>query len=261
MDGTLLTENQQISEANLLAIQELKARKGLFTLATGRTEASVRPYVKQLELNLPLILCNGAQIYDPVSEQIIWESTFTLTQGVQDELNAVCKQHDLGCIVYQQGNVLTSVMNHKIKEHVRKDGTSCSVVEDLDPYLQAPITKVLLIGENILLQALSARLKSLDPDMKIVFSEHSYLELLPPGTSKGDAMEKLLAYLAIDETYTIAIGDNLNDLEMIEMANWGVAVSNAHPALHQAANYIASHHQQGAVAEVIKTFALPRLIG
>ena len=74
VDGTLVNSDKQISEINQKAIKNYKANGGFFSLATGRIEKSVHRFCEELNIDIPIILYNGARIYDPVNKQIIYDS-------------------------------------------------------------------------------------------------------------------------------------------------------------------------------------------
>src|SRR5438876_758942 len=91
-----------------------------------------------------------------------------------------------------------------------------------------------------------------------VFSEDTFLEILPQGSSKGAALEFVAQHLGIPLSEIIAVGDNLNDLEMIRTAGLGVAMGNAPPELRAQAGYVTSTNDEGGLAEVIERFILNR---
>src|SRR5947199_160668 len=91
-----------------------------------------------------------------------------------------------------------------------------------------------------------------------VFSEDTFLEILPQGSSKGAALEFVAQHLGIPLSEIIAVGDNLNDLEMIRTAGLGVAMGNAPPELRTQAGYVTSTNDEGGLAEVIERFILNR---
>ena len=74
---------------------------------------------------------------------------------------------------------------------------------------------------------------------------------------KGVALQKLCDYYKIDIKDSLAIGDNYNDVAMIEDAGIGVAVANAHLQVKEASDYVTkANNSQGAVAEAIEKFIL-----
>ena len=89
------------------------------------------------------------------------------------------------------------------------------------------------------------------------FSEPEYLEILPSGISKGTAMDAMLAALGVSAAEVVAVGDNWNDLEMIQAAGLGVAMGHAPPGVRERADYVCGTAEQEGVREVIERFLLP----
>ena len=71
-DGTLLREDKSVSDADLAAIAEWKAQGGKFTIATGRSLPTAAFLLDLLPLDLPVILYNGAMLYDPIQRRPLW---------------------------------------------------------------------------------------------------------------------------------------------------------------------------------------------
>lgn len=249
MDGTLLTSSQQISKENMAAIRKFKQLGGMFTLATGRTEESIDPYIRKLNLEIPLILYNGAKIYCPVTKTVLYEKTLSLPESFWSYLLSELND-DLVMLVYRDCEVFSLQSNELLAKHERKDG----VVSKPLPGGAAgsPVTKLLLIASSpadltrIERKADEAGLRAV-----LVYSEINYLEILPYQASKGDSLHILTSLLPNKDLYTIAVGDNLNDLSMVRMADRGYAVDNAHPVLKANADSITVHHEQHAIAAII----------
>ncbi len=83
-----------------------------------------------------------------------------------------------------------------------------------------------------------------------------YLEILPPNVSKGTALGAMLEALGVVAAETIAIGDNWNDLEMIEAAGLGVAMGQAPEGVRARADYVCGTAEEEGVREVIERFVL-----
>ncbi len=90
---------------------------------------------------------------------------------------------------------------------------------------------------------------------EIIGKEYEYLDIMPVGINKEQALEVLEEYLKIDKSEVLAIGDNLNDLEMVKDSGIGIAVANAYDELKEVANYTtATTAQNGGFAEAIYKF-------
>ena len=92
--------------------------------------------------------------------------------------------------------------------------------------------------------------------MRFVRSYPCFVEGIPPDVSKGHALARLADHLGLSPRETIGIGDNDNDLELVERAGLGVAMGNASPAVKTAADYIALPVDEEGVVEVIERFVL-----
>ena len=93
-------------------------------------------------------------------------------------------------------------------------------------------------------------------DAVLVSSEANYLEILPAGVSKGNALKYLAEYLRIPLREIIAVGDNLNDVEMLSEAGLGVAMGNAHPELKKVADHVTDSNDNDGVAKLIEHYLL-----
>ena len=92
----------------------------------------------------------------------------------------------------------------------------------------------------------------MDPTyLRTTDSEPHFMEFLAPGTSKASALREVGMRLGIPAYETAAIGDYLNDLEMVTYAGIGAAVGNAHPVLRENANVTVSTNEAGGVAEFV----------
>jgi hypothetical protein len=84
-----------------------------------------------------------------------------------------------------------------------------------------------------------------------------YCDVMKGGISKAYALQKLAESLGIKRNEIVAIGDQLNDLELIEYAGLGIAVANAEDALKEKADVVTiSNNNENAVSEAIETYLL-----
>jgi len=253
MDGTLLQEDQEISAQNLTAIQYFVEQGGLFTVATGRTEKSVERYLDRLPINVPAILYNGAVIFDfPTGKCLVDCRLPDETRRIVSQLLEIFPE--IGVEVYHEGVIYYPFVNsittmHRYREGFNPDFTNFHML----PYRWH---KVVLAIDPGTIEAVHAYLRGIAQGFDIVQSEPHFLELLPAGANKGSALRVLTAMIDIDLSRTIAIGDNLNDLEMIREAGYGFAVENAHPELTRNADFYCAHHNDHAVADLIRKVEL-----
>lgn len=254
LDGTLLNSSHQISPINKRAVKEFMAKGGLFTLATGRIEEAALPFAAELGIKVPLILYNGGKIYCPVKKSVLYEKKLRVTTGFLQNLFSLHTE-ELAVLFYKGGRVYTPSKNILITEYEKKEKLVCglAVLEEL----QGEVNKILMIGaEETYVKAAEKIILQKDIECERVYSEGNYIELLPPRVSKGAALLELKNLLPMEEYQIIAIGDQLNDLSLIQEADLGAAVENAHEKLKKKADLVTAHHEEDAVAQLIKTICL-----
>ncbi|MFD0681300.1 MULTISPECIES: Cof-type HAD-IIB family hydrolase [unclassified Paenibacillus] len=256
IDGTLVDLQQKISERNKEMINAFQQQGGIVTLATGRVEEAAYPYAMELDIRHPVILYNGGKIVDFDTEQCHFEAI--LRQDVIDRCLRLIENYPHDMIFYADRKIWVKEITQPIEEYMKKDRVQCLSWESPEFLKQSEVNKILVIKED---GDFCQLMEILEPVVgvlcELVRSEPTYLEVLPRSVSKGQALEMLANRLGIDMQEVIAIGDNLNDLEMIRTAGLGVAVGNAHPELKAHAQYVAKSHLEDAVAEVIQKYCLP----
>ncbi|WP_159887666.1 Cof-type HAD-IIB family hydrolase [Paenibacillus puerhi] len=253
MDGTLLDKDKEISRENREAIERFVRLGGRFTIATGRIVEPAGYYARQLPVNAPAILYNGAMIYDYGNERPVHQTT--LPQAGAAALQSVLDAFpEIGAEIYVQGEPYPYTIrdNAMTARHRSIERFPLQAVQEVSD-IPSDWLKILFAWEPEQLDLASESMVRLTSGKGIewVRSDDRYFEMLPLGATKGDALEHLLALTGLEQRKCVAMGDHLNDLEMIRRAGVGVAVGNAHPLLLEAADHVCKHHTEHAVADVI----------
>jgi Cof subfamily protein (haloacid dehalogenase superfamily) len=254
MDGTLLNSSKLVSPENRSAIERFVGQGGTFTLATGRITSSVQRFADQLPLNAPAILYNGAVIHDFASGRNVWERTLDRS-SVQPVVERLMMQFpELGVEVYCGEAPYFIRENPTTERHRNNENFMRPVQTDGFDSLTGQWFKVLLAWEPARLDELQEFVARHEQaaDVSWVRSDDKYFEILPPGATKGHALEQLLELTGIERSRCIAMGDHLNDLELLRRAGVGIAVANAHEQLISVSNRSCKHHDDHAVADVIE---------
>jgi Cof subfamily protein (haloacid dehalogenase superfamily) len=253
LDGTLLDSSRRISRENLEAIERFRKGGGLFTLATGRMFMAIEPYMSQVELDMPAVIFNGAAIYDFKLKKVLWQQC--LKDSVEQAAQLLLDEFpEMGMEVLYDDRLYVIRNNVEIVKHVSREGFSPIMVDSLKG-LPRPWFKILNAWEPDKLVRVKELLESVPgygTVFRCVYSEPQFLEILDAGVSKGKALERLLAMEGLDKAKTVAVGDNMNDMELVTTAAKGVAVGNAHEELKKAAGFICRDNDSSAVAHVIE---------
>ena len=233
MDATLLDDNHTISEENRQAIDYFIKNGGRFTVATGRMVEAVRAYMPNLHINAPAVLHNGAKIYDyekdcAVFERFIEENRKQAIKRVYDDFPQI------GLEVYSDEIVYVYRECEETKRFLTR---SYEVVYSLpDEIWQRPWIKVLLIGERELLDKYEPIYRTEYDNGYAVRSGDKYLDVVANGVSKGKGMLDMAKKIGIEQNKIIAVGDNMNDISMLEVAGISYAVENAEESVKKIAD-------------------------
>ncbi len=250
LDDTLLTDDKRVSEENRRAIEYFKSEGGLFTFATGRVPKGARPILEQVQPNAPMVCFNGAGIYDVKKQQLVW--TAELDEAAVEAVEYVDKTFPFsGIEICTEREIYFCKMNRLVQQHKELEHFPDNNSDYHD--VPRPWTKVLFIQEEEYVPQVRQALLSSPFTERYEFIQSSpyYYEMLPKGASKGAGLLELAKLMKIPAERTIAIGDNENDLSLINDAGVGVAVKNAVPEVLEAADYITVDNNSSAVSAVI----------
>ncbi len=255
LDGTLLNTNRLVSARVQNAFSQAKEQGKFLTFATGRNFNSSLPIMQTLPPNVPMILYNGARIETLQPRKTLYAKNLRNEQALK--AFALQSQFQVSILLYLDDDIYVSVLSPDVQEFNEKEHIPCHVVGDLARFLgdRDPI-KLLCIGQPEELTRFARAYRALDKDTVLVCSESHYLEVLPAGVSKGSALKYLAEYLGVSLQEIIAVGDNLNDVEMLSEAGFGVAMGNAHPDLKKVADHVTDSNDNDGVAKLIEHYLL-----
>jgi Cof subfamily protein (haloacid dehalogenase superfamily) len=253
IDGTVVNSRREITPGVLAAVGAAQARGVRVLLATGRIWMSAERYVRGLGADPPAILYNGGLVFDFASGEE-WRRVFLDHGHARAVLEILRGFPEVQPHLYAGDRVYTGSGNETTERYRRKDRLQVEEVGDLIEFLPRHTMKILIIGERPHLERVAAEIRAHPLPINTVFSEETYFEILPAGSSKGEALRLVAERLGIPLAQAIAVGDNLNDLEMITTAGLGVAMGNAPEGLKAAAGYVAPTNDEEGVRTVIERF-------
>jgi len=211
------------------------------TLATGRPFAAVKEFARELELQLPLIVFNGAVVIAPDGRQL---SSRHLPLSSAKTILGLLEKTSAANHVYLHPTddcFCTDRQGAAAKHIMKKDGMGCrytpSLLDVLNDADCDPV-KMFSIGPRDELERLQMAVRQDDPAISCVFSELDMLEFLGPDVNKGTALSILCESIGMAPKAVIAFGDNMNDLEMLQAAGTGVSIDTAPDELQAEADLV-----------------------
>jgi Cof subfamily protein (haloacid dehalogenase superfamily) len=255
LDGTARSRRLGITTGVRDAIASARARGVRVCVATGRMWQSAVPWVRDLGVDSPVILYNGGQVLDFDSGRTLYERRLPAA-AARAALQLIRRDAEVQPHLYVDGRVMVERPHPLTDAYTADDGLTAEVVPSFEPFLVVDPYKILVIGPRERIENLQRTVLGSGLPVHAVQSEPVYLEILPPDVSKGEALRAMLRVLQLDAQETIAIGDNWNDVEMIEVAGLGVAMGHAPAGVRAKADYVCGTVEEEGVREVIERFVL-----
>ena len=255
IDGTLVTSRREITARVRRVVHEAQRRGVRVCLATGRTWRSGRRYIESLDADPPAILYNGGLIYDFAQDKVLYRRPMSKSQALR-VIIALDAFPDLAAHFYVDDGIYVRWRTPLVEATARQDHILPEAVGDFRTMLRGQPMKFRILGPRPRLLALLRRIQRADGRGTYVFSARDSLEVLPPGSSKGVALRRMARLLRVPLRQVVAVGDELNDLTMIQVAGLGVAMGNAPRELRRIADYVAPSNDEDGLAHVIRKFVL-----
>ncbi len=265
MDGTLLTPPPSHITDNTVRILKKAADQGIhLALVSGRLVDDASQFAADAGLDMAVIGLNGSCMalhpFAPLSEL----HHFNRAQG-KDILKSLLQVNAFfGMFCDHDLYVHEPDPDHPLPDMIwgthLSSGRGKIYRDDAHGYLLSDrgISKFVVMDLHSagFLDGLSARLQDLDPMPALSSSWKSNLEINPPGVTKGIALQKLCSMLSIPMEHVMAIGDNSNDLSMLDCAGYPVAMGNATSDILACARYRTLTNAEDGVAAAVSTLAL-----
>jgi hypothetical protein len=255
LDGTLRSRALGVTEGVRVAVARAQAQGVRVCVATGRMWKSAAPWVRLLGADPPVILYNGGQVLDFTAGRILYERR--LPRDVARHVLTVLRRDPTAQIhLYLNDRVYVERPDPLTDAYAADDGVQVDLVPALEQLLAEDPFKLLVIGTPERMSALGGAVREDGVAVHAVQSEPTYLEILPAGVSKGRALEAMLETLGIAPREVVAVGDNWNDLEMLEVAGLGVAMGHAPAGVRARAAAVCGTSEEEGFREVIERFVL-----
>lgn len=275
MDGTLLNAAHEISQENQEAIKFAQEHGITVVIATGRAFYEANTPVAETDLKVPYICLNGAEVRD---ETFNIMSTSHLNHSLVSKITSTLKEKDIYYQVYTNRGIYTENPQRdleiyidiaeragqkadveKIENSIQKriDNGTLKIVDNYDKIEDIPgelIMKILAFDSGLGKIDLVGQELAQSPNLAVSSSSRGNLEITHSDAQKGIALSTIAKQLGIDLKDVMALGDNLNDVSMLERVGYSVAMGNAAPEVKTVAKYVTDSNENSGVGKAIKKF-------
>jgi Cof subfamily protein (haloacid dehalogenase superfamily) len=251
LDGTLIDESVTLAPALVDAFRRAAARGLAISLATGRMPAAADTYRAALDIQAPLICGNGALVRDPASGRDL--VAHLLPRGLLASLADVLASAPVHPLFFRDDQVYCLALTPAVRHYGAEEGLRARVIPDPGEFLRlGAFVKALFIGHPDALPVLREALAPVvGARARLLRTRRDYLELVPAAASKGAALSWLAAHLGVRLERVVAVGDQENDLEMIQTAGLGIAMPHAPAAVRAVADRIAPAPEAGGLLALL----------
>ena len=257
IDGTLLNSNHKISKKVKDTINIVANEKKIpVILVSARMPKGIKFLQRELEIDQPIICYSGALILDKdgkmLSKEFInvldFEEIYKLVVKYNIHISLYKDDEwyieEMDCWAKQESeitNIIPEITDfNELIGLWKKEGTGPNKI-----LCMASPDKIILLKENIKAS-----------DLNIYPSKPTYLEIMPTNASKTSAINCLQKKFDIKKAEIIAMGDNYNDIDMLEYAGLGIAMGNAPEDVKKHANDVTLTNDEDGVAEALKKYVI-----
>jgi HAD superfamily hydrolase (TIGR01484 family) len=253
VDGTLLGADGHPGSRLLAVLDRMRSAGVPLVLATGRPPRWILPVCDAIGMRGLCVAANGAVLWDAATEEVLEAAEFPrdVLAEVIDRLHVALPGAGLAVERVPRPGV-AEFCSEPAFEHAWPNSDHVEVPSA--ELVALPAMKVLARRPGLSSDAMAAAVRDgLGELVDVTFSASSGLvECSVRGVTKAHGLAQAAAHLGVDAEEVVAFGDMPNDLEMLRWAGHGVAMGNAHPELHAAADEVTAHHDEDGVAVVLE---------
>ena len=280
LDGTMLNSYGMVTENTKQVIKNTINKGTEVIIASGRPIDSIKTISKEIGSENYFIAGNGALIYDIKKDEIIYEK-FMNKQKVL-EIIKICEENSIAYNIYTEKTIIAKGLKYNVlyyyKENLKKEEnkkTNITIVEDVYEYIKnlenekflkitvcdetksvfnSIIRKLRTVEDIDVLDVLHMSRKMIKQGTEDVPIEYYYTEISLKDVDKWNAIEYLANKMNISKDEIIAIGDNINDKEMIENAKVGIAMGQSTPVITEIADFVTTNNNEDGVAKALEKY-------
>lgn len=277
LDGTMLNQYGVITEKTKEAIKKAQQKEVEVIIASGRAINSVKNFAKEINSQKYFISGNGAITYDIQNDKILYENILSKQKALQ--IIKVCEENSIYYNIYTEKGIIAKSLNYNTlyyyKDNLNKpeeNQTHINIVENIYNYIEQREEKVLKImicdEHQSVFNSIMRKLKEISQievlevshmSRKIIKHgteeiklEYYYTEVSAQNVDKWYAIEELIKILNITKEQVITIGDNANDVKMLQNAGLGIAMGESAPYVKQVADKTTLSNDEDGVAQALE---------
>lgn len=277
IDGTLLNSRGKLTEKTKQVLKNASKQGIYIVLTSGRLTGKVKSFSEEIGADKYLIAENGASLINLQTGKL--EYSKYMSKDVVKKVLDVCQENNIYYMVYTDKELIVKNIKYMAmffhKQNFNPNARINTIVAGMD-YIENStdkFTKLMICDEDrAIYNNIIAKLntiseidvtpvphiskKNLEINGESQEIIYSYADISAKGANKWTAIQELIRELGILPEEVIAIGDNINDIKMIENAGLGVAMANGSPYVRAIADVVAPSNNEDGVAYIVEKYVL-----
>ncbi len=247
-DGTILNSKHKLSEELKEMLINFQEQGIKVFLCSGRNIGGMKKIMQEintLHYDTYVVSCNGGEVFKIKNGEMINVKSNLFDHEDVKVIKALVKDEAKTMLAFEGENTFIERFNLKTYYHQLKVGRRPGIG------INRAVNKMLLIDNvehiNSKYDKVKSLLKVSYPDVKVFRSLPTLIEIAPPGSTKGEALDQIFKENGYDKSELIAFGDGENDIEMLEYAGHGVCMANGFDTTKAVSNDIALTNDENGV--------------
>ena len=269
IDGTLVDDKGQLSKKTIETVQTVKKSGAFVTICTGRNITKALPIVKKLKIEIPFVCIDGTLMYDPVKNKIIkdlklsQEETHFILDTAKDKHAFVELSDGNKYYKYIKNKELLQydIFNkHTIWGHMKSYFGGIRYISNFERLkgLKEPYYQIVIASEIDIIEEIKKEIQKGGFE-RIEIRDYlweKFLFINRKGIKKSQGVQMLCNYFDVSIDEVVTIGDEENDVDMIQLAGMGVAMGNAVENVKAVADFVTANNNENGAALALEKYFL-----
>ncbi len=254
IDDTIIGKSRDVSAPVKKAITAAQDKGVQFTLASGRMHKTMKRIAADLNITKPLISCNGALVRDD-ERVLLYEC---IEDTVAKSLIDFFDEKNLSLQLYRTDGLYSRDYCERTWLLEKYEGLDCTIIDDNEykGFCSDLLKQLIRLDNGNAFEYLHLIEDKFVGKVSAAISHNVYLEMTAFGVNKGKALENLAAFYGYKPSEVLAIGDSLNDVQMLEWAGTAIAMGNALDTVKKVCDDVTLPVGEDGVAAAIEKYIL-----
>lgn len=255
MDGTLLNSQHEVSIKFLNQFQQLKSKDIHFVAASGRQYQSILSKFPSISNDMSIIAENGAIMKYKDETNVLLQLS---SNQILDCISHIRDVKDAYIVLCGRKTAYTESKDSNFISKLREYYTEATQVDDLTQVTDDEFLKIAVFHFDSSEEFVYPYLEPIRDEVQVIVSGQNWVDISHKKANKSFALKQIQKDLSITPEQTMIFGDYNNDIEMLKLAKFSYAMSNAHPRVKEIANYTTSSNDEHGVESVLEQLLLAR---